>query len=480
MSVLSTSLFFCNSDHFSRHNRCLKGEAVDTNPEADIGNRQSHCETGNTSKTDISTLESGINDNSECTPKDDNKVTGSTTAPGDVDFEESQIDKQPLESQDEQDDSECNTTRDLAEEDHTEEHEGENGQNLNTRLSKGRCGPKTQSTAEDNPQTLTTAPSDRPPPPPQSSLEEEQLSTKADLRQDQGDAHSAERSPDTSERSMKDTRLRDLVKQEPMSSEKYECETRPNEDSTPFRASIARPQKSVEDNVGCGVNVEDAKSSSISKKVRLLWEQKRLMRQRGKTTEARPREVLRRTQLRTTLSKDPPTPPGHSKLRPQQLSNSSLVYPLTTNTNTQTSSSACLMPSFYATWSGYRVRACGVKQAVWPLAVSPRAPCSSPLLTTTTTPRGSIISTAANANANANSNANANATPPPAAAAACPECSEREGVLPPPAQPLLCGALEPVPKTKTTKTYVWGQRGPREVKSVRDLQAHNSRWKKSK
>lgn len=353
------------------------------------------------------------------------------------------------------DDQECNATCGMEVRDQKLEPEDERHQSSNGGPSGGSGSPERQRRTDDSEQKPTHAPAESAP---LASCEQhKELAGNTD-KQEQDEGHGDDSSQDTSgklskvNRSTEDEQSQGPLEEKLMTNEKCDGETSLNEDTRQWETSMAKKQKGEEENDGLGGGFAEKQNvSTIANKLRYVWEHKKRMRERGKSTETRSRVFHTGTHLHSGQKQARQGDTERTKLPI-----SSLVYPQTTTTKR---ASTCFLPSFYATWSGYQVRACGVKQAVWPLTKPPRVTSNTPLWTTRDMPEGAgnTVTTARF------------------------QGSRREVV---PAEPQLSvrGAgveVDAVPKTKTTKTLVWGPQGPREIKSVWVLPAHHSRWRNS-
>ena len=451
MSALRNSF---SSNRCSCINRCPEGEA-ETNGVPDIAVSQSQHERDDKSDEDDTATETPkdisktteAHDNSGCTPKEDNGMTDTTNYPGNLDGEEGIGSDQLEETKYVKDDRECNTSGNMVFAWQKQDAEDENHQGPNTRLPGGFGSPETQRTTEESEQKSTDAPADCTL---EASFDEEERNGNTDNQQ-RGAGHEDERSPETFERSPEVERSReDEQSQEEelmLTSEKCDGEAGLNEDNRQWERWMAKPQKGVEGNDG----IRGTDSNNVSNKTRYTWGHKRRMRERGKTTEARSRGFSTSNQLQKGPQN---TIEGARPTERTRLPTSFLVYP---RTETNKRASTCFLPSFYTTWSGYQARACGVRQAVWPLTNPPRVTRTARLWTTKDTPQGTISSSATSRL----------------------QCSRREGVPAGPQLGVRATGVDPVSKTKTTKTLVWGPQGPQEIKRVWVLQAHNSRWSNS-
>ncbi|KAG5281299.1 hypothetical protein AALO_G00069630 [Alosa alosa] len=359
-------------------------------------------------------------------------MTATTNDPGNLDHEEGKVSNQLQKIRHVEDDTTC----DVADGNQTQEPEDECHQRSHTHPLGGFGSPEMQRSTDDSEQKPTDVLAEHTP---EASFDEDEQTGNAD-NQKRGEGHEDDRTPDV-HRSKEDEQSQAPLEEELMTNEKYDGESMLNEENRQWEESDGLR----------GDIAEKQNISSFANKLRYVWRHKQRMRERGKTTAARSRGFYTRHHLHPGQKH---TLQGDNERT--QLPTSSLVYPQTVS-NTRTSK--CIMPSFYATWSGYRVRACGVKQAVWPTPQPPRVTSNVPQWTTRDAPWGNTSTTASTSRF---------------------QCSRREGI---PAEPPLsvrgAGVDVVVPKTKTTKTLVWGPLGPREIKSVWVLQAHNSRWRNS-
>lgn len=443
----------------SPHNRCPEGKA-ETNSVPDIAVSQPQHERDNKYDQDDTTIEAQENISTETefdvisghTPEEDDTMIATADFQGNLDREENTVIIQGQNTFHVKDDQECNSTCGVTVRVQKPEPEDERHRNSSARPLKGSGSLERRRSTDDRERWPKQVPEESEP----------EASSKvvgnAD-KQEQDKGHEDDTPPETFEklprvnRSREDEQSQGPLEEKLMTNEKHDGETSLNEDNRQKETSMAKKQKGVEENDGLGGGIaEKPNVSSIANKLRYVWGHKNRRRERGESKETRCRDFYTRNHLHSDQK--------HARqgdTERTQLPTSSVVYP---QTGTSKRASTCFLPSFYATWSGYQVRACGVKQAVWPLAKPPRVTrVNSPLRTTRDMPQGaaSLVTTPRF------------------------QCSRREGV-PGEAQLSVRGAgveVNAVPKTKTTKTLVWGPQGLREIKSVWVLQAHHSRWRNS-